>query len=1032
MNWNISAWSIRQPIPSIVLFLILTVMGLFAFRTLGIDENPNIDLPMVLVSVSQVGAAPAELETQVTRKVEDAVAGIGNIKHINSTVTEGSSSTMIEFELGTSADRATNDVRDAVTRIRQNLPQQIQDPIIQRIDFVGGPFATYTVSSSQRSVEELSWLIDNTISRALMAVPGIGQVNRFGGVDREIRIKLDPTRLKAVGMTADMVNDQIRNLNLNMPGGRGDVGAMEQTIRTLGSAETVEALRAAHISLPMVSTGFAIPGAGGWARLDTLGTVTDGAADQRHLALLNGKSVVSFSPVRSTGTSLVQVARAADKALDKLRQTLPADIKIEKFRTNERFIDLSYHASIDSLVIGAALAVFVIWLFLKDVRAAVISALAMPMSVIPTFFVMKWAGFTLNNMSMLGLALVIGILVDDAIVEIENIVRHIAMGKTPYQAALEAADEIGLAVVATTMTIIVVFVPVAFMGGIPGQFFRQFGLTVAVAVFFSLLVARLITPMMAAYWMKDPEQHHGKSWLMRSYDSMLEWCLEYRFLTLALAVGFFIFSCRLYSTIPTSLVSTVDRGETQLNITLPPGSTIEETTAITRQATDLLLSNPAAKTVFAMIGTGNSSGNSGSGPVNTATIYITLQPRGERKLSQQDYEAAMRPQVNKIAGAQFAFQSGWGTGLEVTLVSNDGEALEKASAALLKDMRTIPGISDVISKAALQRPEIEVVPDVAKAGEQGVTVASIARTALIGTMGDADMNLAKFNLADRQIGIRVQLDPKYRDDIDSIGSLWVQNATGVLVPLRNVATVKMGSGPAEIDRYQRERTVEIDASLEPGTTLGDALNAVHQLPSFKNLPASVHEEPSGDAEIQGEIFGGFAAAMGAAVLFIYAVLVLLFGGFLQPITIMVALPLSIGGALMGLIVTQNSLGMYALIGIVMLMGLATKNSILLVEYCLMSMHKGMARDEAIRTAGEARMRPILMTTVAMIAGMLPIAMRIGAGSEVRAPMAICVIGGLITSTFLTLLAVPVVFTLLDDARQWVTTRLAGREIAPID
>lgn len=1009
MNWNISAWSIRSPIPSLVLFLVLTVAGLLAFRTLGVDENPNIDVPLVAVTVTEVGAAPSELETQVTRKIEDAIAGVGNIKHITSTVNEGVSTTSIEFELGTSADRATNDVRDAVARIRQQLPQQINEPVIQRIDFTGGPFATYIVESPTRSVADLSWLIDNEISRALLGVPGVAQVQRAGGVDREIRIELDPVKLESLGLTAEAVNSQVRALNIDMPGGRGELGAAEQSIRTLGSARTLEALKEARIALPN----------SGWARLDAMGTVTDASAEPRQAALFDGKPVVAFSIVRSTGSNLVDVGAGVEAKLAVLRKALPPDVKIEQIRTNAKFVMESYHASIDSLVVGAVLAVIVIWLFLRDWRAAVISAMAMPISVIPTFATMKWVGFTLNNMSLLGLALVIGILVDDAIVEIENIVRHIHMGKTPYMAALEAADEIGLAVVATTMTIIVVFVPVAFMGGIPGQFFKQFGLTVAVAVFFSLLVARLLTPMMAAYFLRAPGEHEtGKSLLMRAYDATLEWAMANRLATVILSVGYFVFSLALFQTIPTSLVSQTDRGETLLTLELPPGVPLQATIDAARRASAICMKEPGVEKVFTIIGASSGGGrHTSQGVTNKASLYLVLKPRDQRKLSQQQIEEAVRPNLSSIPGVRYSFGGSFGFSgkLQVLLASDDPSALQGTAEKLITDMRLVPGFFDVTSSAALQRPEILVTPDLARAAEQGVSIVSIARTALIGTLGDMDQNLAKYDLNDRQINIRVQLQPSYRENLDLLRNLKVQGSRG-LVPLSAVARVEMGQGPSQINRYDRQRQISITASLARGVTIGDAVSIVKSLPAYKAMPPQVHQIPAGDAEIQRDVFGGFAWAMGAAVLLIYAVLVLLFAGFLQPLTIMVALPLSIGGALMGLIVTKQPLGMFALIGIVMLMGLATKNSILLVEYCLMAMQNGTSRDDAIRSAGEARMRPILMTTVAMIAGMVPIALGIGAGSEARSVMAVAVIGGLITSTFLTLIAVPVVFTYVDDFR----------------
>lgn len=1010
MNWNISAWSIRQPIPSILLFLILSISGMICYFNLGIDENPNIDMPTVMVTVSENGAAPSELETQVARRIEDAVSGIGNIKHITSTLNEGVCQTSIEFELGTNTDRAVNDVRDAVTRIRTQLPAAIEEPQIQRLDFVGGPFATYTVSSKTMSVKDISWLIDNEISRALLAVKGVGQVQRAGGVDREVNIDLDPAKLEALGATADTVNTQVRIMNMNMPGGRGSVGRQEQSIRTLGSAASLEDLSRSRIALQN----------GTWSSLDSLGKISDGVAEARQVALLDGKPAVAFSVVRSTGSNLADVGKGVEIALRNIKKTLPADLEITPIRSNLKYVMESYHATIDSLLLGAALAIAVIWLFLKDWRASTIAALAMPLSMVPTFAVMKMLGFTLNNMSLLGLALVIGILVDDAIVEIENIVRHIQMGKKPLEAALEAADEIGLAVVATTMTIIVVFLPVAFMGGIPGQFFKQFGVTVAVAVFFSLLVARLLTPMMSAFWLKGALEEPAKGKAQQFLDTLLKWALKHRGKTIAIAASIFTASIVMMGALPTSLVNAADRGESLVAIELPPGETLQTTTDAALRVSNLLLTHSEVEHVFTSVGTPSNSGaksSSGSaGTVNKANLYVILKERSKRKISQQQFEELVRPEIAAIPGirANISATMGLGGKVQILLASSDAGALKKTAEQLTQEMRSIEGINDVKSSSALKRPEIQVKPDFAKASDHGVTVQQIARTATMATVGDVDFNLAKFDLADRQINIRVQIDPKLRENIENIGNLKVSNFRGQMIPLKEVAEVRFGSGPAQIDRYDRDRQVTISASLSRGTTLGDALKKIHSLPTFKNLPATVRESVSGDVEIQRDIFSGFGMAIAAAVVLIYAVLVLLFNDFLHPLTIMVSLPMAIGGAALGLIVTHQSIGLYALIGIVMLMGLVTKNAILLVEYCLMQMHKGVPREEAILGATEARMRPILMTTVAMIAGMVPIALGIGAGSEVRASMAIAVIGGLITSTFLTLIVVPVVFSLIDD------------------
>lgn len=1001
MNWNISAWSIKNPIPPIVLFLLLSVAGIGALISLGIEEEPNIDVPWVTVYVTESGAAPTELETQVTRLVEDAVAGTTGVKHVHSTVTTGASVTSIEFELGTNSDRAMTEVREAVTRIRAQLPRGIDEPTVQRDDYDSGSSIAYTISSSKRSPVELSWLADNDVTRALMACPNIGHVWRFGGVDRQITVKLDPVRLEAYGITADMVNQQLRGLNINLPGGRGNVAAAEESIRTIGSAPTLQKLQSTRIMLP----------AGRWVELRSLGTVADEVGERRHIARLNGESVVSCDIVRRKGKNIVDVEKDAERVLASLSQRFP-DLKFTRVYSDAKYVKESCSATFESLILGALLAVVVIWLFLRDGRAALISACAMPLSVIPTFAFMKWMNFTLNDMSMLGLALVIGILVDDAIVEIENIVRHMNLGKTPFKAAIEAADEIGLAVVATTLAAVVVFLPVAFMGGIPGQFFRQFGLTVAVAVFCSLLVARLVTPLMAAYWLKPHKGHSEKIGPVgRFYDKALSVALQHRLVTVLAGLMFFGGSVALFKSMPTSLVSRIDKGESSITVELPPGSQLKDTLEIVERIDRIVKARPEVETVFDKIG--------GDGGINIGRVQITLVPKDKRALSQDQFEAALRPELATIPGAHITFNGGWGSGqVQMMLTGYDSAVLDETASKLVREMRTIPQLTDIHSSTGTLTPEIVVRPDFARAAEQGVSVESIARTALVATMGDIDANRPKFDLNDRQIPIIVELDPKFRNKMSVIGNLKV-SGNGKLVPLSSVAKVSIDSGLFKIERYDRARRVYIHAKFGADFTLGEALKAVHSLPAFVNRPASVKDNVTGDAEVQSDIFGGFGYAIITGVLLIYAVLVLLFKGFLQPFTIMMSLPLSLGGAVIGLWSLGKPIDMYALIGIVMLMGLVTKNAILLVEYCLTAMNSGMTRTDAIFTAGRTRMRPILMTTTAMIAGMLPIAIGLGAGAEARAPMAIAVVGGLFMSTLLTLVVVPVVFTYMDDLQRFI-------------
>jgi len=1010
MSWNISAWSIKQPVPTIVLFLILTVVGWFSFTNLGIDINPNIDVPSVTVTVTQPGADPSELETQVTKKIEDAVAGIGNIDTLTSQVTDGVSTTVINFFIGTNTDRATNDVRNAVAQIRQSLPQSINDPVIQRLDLVGGAIITYVVRSDQRSVEELSNLVDQTITRTLLKVKGVSQVKRVGGVDREIRINLDPNRLKSLGITATQVNDQMRALNINLSGGRSQLGGGEQNIRTLGNAPNLETLKTYEITLPQ----------GGSVPLSTLGTIEDKFGDVRQTARLNNKPVIAFQVLRSMGSVLVSVEEGVTAAVKELKQTLPPDIKIDLIFTRADVIRQSYASTMEELIQASILAVIVILIFLRDWRATLITAITLPLSMIPTFAVQQIMGYTLNNMTLLALALAVGNLVDDAVVEIENLERHIAMGKPPLEAAFDSSDEVGLAVMAASATIIAVFLPVAFMGGIPGQFFQPFGVTVAVATIFSTLVARMLTPMMGAYLLTaktDSPSHllqfplprflKFKSPVLRSqpYRNLLQWCLRHRLVTISIALGFFIASVTLVPLIPKGFVDDGDYSLSSMNVELAPGSTLEDMNQVIAQATDLLLKNPLVEKVLA------------TEEITSANIIAKLKPREERNISQKQFEESIRSSLHQIPGARISFESQIPgesrKDLAIVLRSENPQALSQAADALETQIRNIPGIVEVSSSASLLKPEILVIPNPQRAGDLGVTVQDIARTASLSTIGDNDVTLAIYNLPDRQIPIRVQIDPQARTDIDTIRNLQVPSQNGGLVPLLAVADIHFGSGPATINRYDRNRQVVMEANLQD-IPLGAALEAVNKLPIMKNLPPGVIQEPYGGAKIMKDIFDRFGIALLLGLMCIYSILVLLYNSFLHPLTIMAALPFCLGGTILALMISQKPLGLYALIGVVLLLGIVTKNSILLVDYTIIHLKEGKSLRQALIESGTSRLRPILMTSLATIAGILPLALGIGAGSEVRQPMGIAIIGGFTTSTLLTLIVVPVIFSYVDN------------------
>ncbi len=1018
MSFNISSWSIKKPVPTIVLFLVLTIVGWFSFMTLGIDTNPNIDVPTVSVTVTQPGAGPAELESQVTKKVEDSVAALGNIDYMLSTVNDGISSTVINFLLGTNTDRATNDVRNAVAQIRQNLPQDINEPIVKRLDFAGGPIMTYAVTSDKQSVEELSNLVDQTISRALLAVPGVAQIKRVGGVDREIRINLDPGRLQSLGITATQVNDQIRSLNINLPGGRTELGGSEQSIRTLGSAPNVNVLKTYEIIL---TNGGSVP-------LTSLGTVEDSYAEIRQTARLNKKPVVALQVLRSTGSVTVTVEQGVKDAIAKLQKTLPTDVKLEIIFTRAAYVRETYQSTIEDLLIASVLAVITILVFLRNWRATLITGVALPLSIIPTFAVIQALGYTLNSMTLLALALAVGNLVDDAVVEIENMERHMEMGKDPVQAAIDSAEEVGLAVIACSATIVAVFLPVAFMGGIPGQFFQPFGVTVSVATIFSTFVARMVTPMMGAYLLENTYKKHDqkktnssvsvapKRRRFQPYKSLLTWALRHRLTTIIFALAFFVGSLMLVPLIPKGFVDNGDIGISTVGIELPPGSTLVDTNKVVEQATNMLRENPkVGSAVESVLATEE---------LDSATLTVKFKPKEERHgISQVKFEQFVRSDFQKIPGARVSFQAQGGAGsrkdLTILLKSENAEALNEGADALERQMRTVPGLVDVTSTASLVQPEILVVPNPQQAADLGVTVQSIARTASLATIGDRDSSLAKFNLSDRQIPIRVQIDPKAKEDINTLRNLQVPSQNGSLVPLVAVADIRLGSGPAQINRYDRYRQVSIEANLQQGTSLGDAVQAVNKLPALQHLPPGVVQQPAGDAKIMGEIFGRFGTALALALMSIYAILVLLYNSFLHPLTIMMALPFCLGGALLGLMVAQKALGLYALIGMVLLMGIVTKNSILLVDYTMINLAEGKTQRQALLDAGVSRLRPILMTSIATIAGILPLALGFGAGAEVRQPMGIAIMGGFTTSTLLTVVVIPVFFSYVDDFQHWI-------------
>ncbi|MBB3589845.1 multidrug efflux pump subunit AcrB [Rhizobium sp. BK529] len=1048
---NFSAWSIRNPIAPLLGFALLLFVGIQAFYALPITRFPNIDVPVVSITVTQSGASPSELEMQVTKEVEDAVASISGIDEIQSTVTDGQSQTVVVFRIEKPTAEAVQDTKDAIDKIRSDLPAGIEEPIVSKVDVEGQAIQTFAVSSPNMTLEELSWFVDDTVKRALQGQPGIGRIDRYGGSDREIRVSLNQDKLNAYGINAADVNQQLRGTNVDLGSGRGQVAGNEQTIRTLGDARSVAQLTETSITLPN----------GRFVKLSELGTITDTYEEPKSFSRFNGTPSVTFAVFRAKGASEVSVAETVASSLDEVRKANP-NVAIQMVDDSVYFTYGNYEAALHTLMEGSILAVIVVFLFLRNWRATLIAAVALPLSAIPTFWIMDLMGFSLNLVSFLALTLATGILVDDAIVEIENIARHIKMGKTPYRAALEAADEIGLAVIATSFTIIAVFVPVSFMPGIAGQYFIQFGLTVAFSVFFSLMVARLVTPLMAAYLMRaeDGMEDHqdNDGLLMKGYTRLVTGTTRkwyWRYTTLLAAIGFLIGSMMLLSQVPGSFMPPDDSSRVVLSVELPPNATLDETAATTDKIYDAVRGIDGVESVFVLGGAspkgdlelrratirvilGNIDHslvktlvNKGLGSLPFVGQYVPKMEEHGRTRPQWDVEKDIFAAVRSIPDARISKVNDRAErDLTFNFLSSNEQDLNDAVSLLESKLRASPILANVSSEGALPRPELQIRPRMAEASRLGITPQQISETVRVATIGDIDANLAKISLDDRRIPIRVQTSLDVRRDLASIRALKIKTSSGASVPLYSVADIDYSEGPSSIKRNNRNRVVAIGSDVPFGTALDTASGEFKRIVSETNLPKTVHLAESGDAKVQAELVGNFGNAMLMGLLLVLVVLILLFKDVIQPFTILFSLPLAIGGVAAALIVTQNALSMPVLIGILMLMGIVTKNAILLVDFAIEMKRHGLERVHAMVEAGRKRARPIIMTSIAMSAGMLPSALGVGEGGSFRAPMAIAVIGGIIVSTVLSLVVVPSFFLIMDDLSRllgWLFGRLVGKK-----
>ncbi|RST31952.1 efflux RND transporter permease subunit [Sphingomonas ginkgonis] len=1026
---NISSWCIKNPVPPIVFFIGLMLAGLLSFSWMSVTNNPDIDFPAAIVTISQPGAAPAEMETQVTQKVETAARSINGVDEINSSVREGNSQTFVQFQIGTPTDRAVNDLRDAVTQIRGDLPEGILEPQVSRVDVSGDPVVYVAAQTTDMTLEQLSWYLDDTVARRLRAVAGVASVSREGGVDRQIRVILNPAALQAQGITAAQVNAQLRAVNTNATGGRAEIAGSEQSVRVLGNA---------HSAYDLSQTDINVAG-GRTVKLGDIANVEDSYSEQRTLAKLGGKQVVSFNIQRATGQSDLKVYDGVWEEMHKIEKENPR-IHFSEISNNVDYTKSQYHSSIEALWEGAILAVFVVYLFLRDGRATAISALAIPLSAIPSFWFMSLLGLNLNFLSLLALSLVAGVLVDDAIVEIENIVRHMRMGKTAYQAAMDAADEIGLAVLATTMSIVAVFLPVALMPGISGQFFKSFGYTVVVSVLLSLFVARMITPLIAAYFLKSHgEQAHASGRLMDWYLGILRWTLDTRGAQASrerrpgawgrtisifrdhrvwmMGVGFLAFALTvlLIATLPMTFQPETNDNFSNVNVKMAPGSTLQQSEAVMDRAAGIIRADPDVDRVFERIYVGSG--------------YLNIVLKADRKRTSSEFNRNIGPQLAAIPDAQVTVISpnsggpgGGGRDIMLFLGSSDPALLSQAASKIAEEMGSLKEVRAPRVMGEQARPEITIKPHFDLAARLGVTTQALSQTIRIATLGDIEQNSAKFSLSDRQIPIMVSLSDLERRDLSTLENLPVPTTAGGSVPLKAVADIGFGSGPSTVQRTNQVRRLAIGADLTPGVVSGDAWKKINALPGMKNLPQGVSVLTLGNQKWQGELVKNFILALLSGVLLVFAVLVLLYRRFLAPFVNMGSLLLCPLGAALALHIAQQPLSMPVFIGLLMLFGIVAKNSILLIDFAVEMIEHGWERTAAILEAGHKRAQPIVMTTVAMVAGMVPVSLSLSGDGSWRAPMGITVMGGLLFSTLLTLLLVPAYFSLATDIEAWISRK----------
>ena len=1022
---NFSEFFIRRPVFTAMMLLTLMVMGLASFPRMPMELFPSVEFPIVVATTVYPGTAASEMESLVTKPIEDAIVGINGIKQVSSYSSNSLSTVIIEFNLEVSNRIAAQDVRDKISAISAKLPRDSQAPAILLFNPDSMPIFSFAITGPLKK-EELTRLVNNDIVPQLKRLSGVGDIQLTGDRPREYQINLLPERLQLNGLTVSQVYQALSTENMDLPGGRIQEKTREVNLKLPGGIRSFADIKDLFVSYM-----------GGKTRLSEIADIVEGYREISSAAALDGNDAIMLGVLKQSGENTVTISDSIKKELEKIKKTLPAGVNFVTAREDAKFIRSSNESVFEHMIIGAFLAVFVLFVFLRNWRATIIAGLALPISLISTFWIMNALGLTINMLTTMAMSLVVGILIDDAVVDLENIYRHMEAGEDRFSAAINATGEIQLAVTATTLSIVAVFLPIAFMTGYVGKYFRAFGLTVAIAVLFSLLVARTITPMLASLFLKlskrdalrmhervDANQTHLK-WAL-GYRSILSWSLKHRKTVVFVAFLTFVGGLALVPMIPKGFMAHSDQGETALSLEMPQGTSIELTMKEARRIADGVRKYP--EVVHTFINAGSSGRMSFQSSKDKASIGVVLVDKGARKASAEVIQArALKefggvPGVLLIAGQVGAGPGGGGSPVMISMRGSNLDELRFFSEKMVDEMKKIPGIIDVKNSLGSQLNEYEIRVDRAKAAEFGVSPALIASTLRLATTGDVPCTLSQGN---DETDLRVRVDPSFGQDPSKLLSLSIPVQGKGNVPISSIAELKVTGGFSKIDHSDRERAATITANLLPGYSIGAITTEINALNKRMRLPDRVTIELSGQSEAMTDTFTNMIKALGLAVIFIYIILGAQFESFVHPFTIMLSLPLSLSGAFLALLMSGRELDMMSMIGVILLMGVVTKNAILLVDFTITMRDRGFERNEALLRAAPLRLRPILMTTAAMIFGMLPTALGIGAGAEFRASMGVVVIGGLITSTFLTLLVVPVVYTLLDDFSGWFK-KLVGR------